>query len=250
MKEQDTMPTGKQAADPGSVVGHPKHSRWTGQQKEFKHLPGKSHPFLVMWKVPPLPGHVNDLAKWKQFTRPEYALSLDKPFIGLLRWCTGKESSCQCRRCRKHRFDPWVGKISWRRNGNPFQYFCLESPMDRGTWWATVPGVAESDTTEHTHKPPTGCMRAIMWFNLSPSSVGSFSTCNEKRKLRPEKLGYLPKVTQLIHFRVEIQALDFDYRAFSTRKYFMQLSLQDHLFPPGWIIRTISPFCSITSGFF
>ena len=23
-------------------------------------------------------------------------------------------------------------------NGNPLQYFCLESPMDRGAWWAAV----------------------------------------------------------------------------------------------------------------
>ena len=32
-------------------------------------------------------------------------------------------------------------------NGNPVQYSCLESPMDRGAWWATVHGVTESDTT-------------------------------------------------------------------------------------------------------
>ena len=31
-------------------------------------------------------------------------------------------------------------------NGNPLQYSCLENPMDRGAWWATVPGVAESQT--------------------------------------------------------------------------------------------------------
>ena len=36
-------------------------------------------------------------------------------------------------------------------NGNPFQYSCLENPMDRGAWRATGHGVTESDTTEHIH---------------------------------------------------------------------------------------------------
>ena len=31
-------------------------------------------------------------------------------------------------------------------NGNPLQYSCLENPMDGGAWWATVHGVAESQT--------------------------------------------------------------------------------------------------------
>ena len=31
-------------------------------------------------------------------------------------------------------------------NGNPLQYSCLETPMDRGAWEATVPGVAKSWT--------------------------------------------------------------------------------------------------------
>ena len=35
-------------------------------------------------------------------------------------------------------------------NGNPLQYSGLENPMDRGAWWATGHGVAESDTSEVT----------------------------------------------------------------------------------------------------
>ena len=31
-------------------------------------------------------------------------------------------------------------------NGNPLQYSCLENPRDRGAWWTTVHGVAESWT--------------------------------------------------------------------------------------------------------
>ena len=33
-----------------------------------------------------------------------------------------------------------------KRNGNPCQYSCLENPMDRGAWKATVLGVAKSQT--------------------------------------------------------------------------------------------------------
>ena len=31
-------------------------------------------------------------------------------------------------------------------HGNPLHYSCLENPMDRGAWWATVHGVAKSQT--------------------------------------------------------------------------------------------------------
>ena len=40
------------------------------------------------------------------------------------------------------------GRYPGSGNGNPFQYSCMKNPMDRGTWWATVQRVAESDTTE------------------------------------------------------------------------------------------------------
>ena len=38
------------------------------------------------------------------------------------------------------------GRSPGGEHGYPFQYSCLENPMDRGAWWATVHGVAKSWT--------------------------------------------------------------------------------------------------------
>ena len=49
---------------------------------------------------------------------------------------------------------PRLARSSREGNGTSFQYSCLENPIDRGAWWATVHGVAELDMTEwltHTH---------------------------------------------------------------------------------------------------
>ena len=68
-------------------------------------------------------------------------------------WLSGKESTCQHRRCG---FNPWVGKIPWRRkwqlipafsprkSHRPLQYSYLGNPTGRGAWWATVHGVVKS----------------------------------------------------------------------------------------------------------
>ena len=41
---------------------------------------------------------------------------------------------------------PELGRSLGEGNGNPLQYTFLENPMDRGAWWATVHGVAKSQT--------------------------------------------------------------------------------------------------------
>ena len=41
---------------------------------------------------------------------------------------------------------PGSGRFLGGGNGNTLQYSCLENPMDRGAWWATVHGVAKSRT--------------------------------------------------------------------------------------------------------
>ena len=53
------------------------------------------------------------------------------------------------RNVRDMGFDPW-GRSLGRGHGNLLQYSCLENPMDRGVWRATVYRVAELDMTEAT----------------------------------------------------------------------------------------------------
>ena len=59
-----------------------------------------------------------------------------------------KKSACQYRKHKRHRFDPWVGKIPWRM-AVWVPIFLLENPMDREAWWATVHGVAKSTHTQN-----------------------------------------------------------------------------------------------------
>jgi len=41
---------------------------------------------------------------------------------------------------------PGLGRTPGGGHGNPLQYSCLEKSVDRGAWWATVPGVTKSRT--------------------------------------------------------------------------------------------------------
>ena len=50
----------------------------------------------------------------------------------------GKESACNA---GDHGSIPKSGRSPGEGNGNPLQYSCLENPMDRGAWRATVHGV-------------------------------------------------------------------------------------------------------------
>ena len=45
---------------------------------------------------------------------------------------------------KRLRLHLWIWKIPWRRAGNPFQYSCLENPMDRRAWQAAVHRVTKS----------------------------------------------------------------------------------------------------------
>ena len=62
---------------------------------------------------------------------------------------SGKESVCQCRRHKRHGFNPWVGKIPWRRKWQPAPVFLPGKYQGRGSLVSYSPwGHKESDTTE------------------------------------------------------------------------------------------------------
>ena len=47
---------------------------------------------------------------------------------------------------------PGLGRSLGEEHGYPLQYSCLENPMDRGAWQATVHGVTKSDWDTNKHK--------------------------------------------------------------------------------------------------
>ena len=63
---------------------------------------------------------------------------------------SGKEPTCQCWRHERPRFDPWVGKIPWRRAWQPTPVFLPgESHGQRRLEGYSPWGHKESDTAEH-----------------------------------------------------------------------------------------------------
>ena len=72
----------------------------------------KNIPWKREWQPTPLllPGEYH--GQRVQFMRVQFLNEFP-------RWLSGKESTCQCRRCRRHRFNPWVGKIPWKRKWQP-----------------------------------------------------------------------------------------------------------------------------------
>ena len=70
----------------------------------------------------------------------------------LLRWDSGKEFTCQLRRHKRCRFNPWVGKIPWRRAWQPTPVFLPEKSHGQRRLMGYSPwGSRELYMTEHMH---------------------------------------------------------------------------------------------------
>ena len=70
--------------------------------------------------------------------------------LGLPRWPSGNESACQFRRCKRHGFDPWVGKSPCSRKWLIHSGFLPGKFHGQSSLAGYSPkGHTESDTTEH-----------------------------------------------------------------------------------------------------
>ena len=90
---------------------------------------------------------------------------------------SGKEPTCQCRLDLKDAGSiPGWGRSPGGGHSNPLQYSCLENPMDRRAWWATVHRVAKSQTwLKWLSTQQTCSLCSLEWVSLF-----SKLTCNHR----------------------------------------------------------------------
>ena len=73
---------------------------------------------------------------------------------------------------------PGLGRSPGEGNGNPLQYSCLENPMDRGAWRATVHGVTKSWTQlsdfTHSRHMNHGLTLILSFFSFVQTSFREF----------------------------------------------------------------------------
>ena len=88
--------------------------------------------------------------------------------MGFPWWLSGKESVCQCRRCR---FNSWVRKIPWERKWQPSQYSCLGNCMDRGAWQSSEQALCAEVKWSESHSVVSDSVTAWVVAGQSPLSM-------------------------------------------------------------------------------
>ena len=120
-------------------------------------------PSILAWRIPTTeePGGLqsmgsqkdrhewSDLARMHTHTHTHPIWSALFSVSGLPQWLSGRESACLWRRRKRHRFDPWVGKIPWRTKWQPTPVFLPGQLHGQRILEGYSPwGGKESDTTE------------------------------------------------------------------------------------------------------
>ena len=106
---------------------------------------------------------------------PLYSINKRRGFPG---GSDGKESACNA---GDPSLIPGSGRSPGEGNGNPLQYSCLENPMDRGAWWATVHGVTKSWTQLRDYQKDLPTMQetqvqSLGWEDLLEKEMATHSS--------------------------------------------------------------------------
>ena len=119
--------------------------------------------------------------------------------VGLPKWLSVKGFTCQCRRCKRHGFDPWMGKSPWRRKWQPTPKFLPGKLHGQRSLvlWDSSRGCKELDTTEHTQNKKH--------FYFGYPSLFHHYTFHEAHRLLDHKDMY-PNWTE----RIDSDILDFE----------------------------------------
>ena len=98
----------------------------------------------------------------------------------------GSDGKSVCLQCRRPRFDPWVGKIPWRRKWHPTPVLLPGKSHGRRSLVGYSPwGRKESDTTERLHFHPYFYLLIFIFDCAGPLLLcGLFSSCGKWGLLR------------------------------------------------------------------
>ena len=93
-----------------------------------------------------------------------------KMYMGFPGGASGKEPACRCRRHKRRGFNPWVGKIPWRRAWQPIPVFLPIDSHGQRSLAGYSPWVPkELDTTEHVHSCCKYFMQHVVLYCRSSS---------------------------------------------------------------------------------
>ena len=148
--------------------------------------PGESHGQRSLAGCSPWGHKESDTTEATEHKMPVPAV-IDGRFrsVQLLGWRSGKEPGCQCRRHKRHGFNPWVRKIPWRRKWQPTPVFLPgKSRRQRSLVGYSPWGHTESDLTEQAHVHALGMLRVL----LPLASALLFSCSVVSNSLQPYKL--------------------------------------------------------------
>ena len=147
---------------PGKIEGGRRRGRqrmrWSDGITKCMHMSLSKFQVLVMdrevWRaaVHGVTNRRTRLSYWTELNWTENLVKHYEDMRGFPGGTSGKESACQCRKCRRHGFDPWVRKIPWSRKCQPTPVFLpgkfhgQRSLVGYSAW-----SHKELNMTEHTH---------------------------------------------------------------------------------------------------